>query len=418
MSTDTQNIDVDLQNHPQQHGLRYIEDTNRLREQEPVFWSDLSQTWIITRFQDVADGFYGKYPLISSGREEFVLSTVKPEQRAELIPNLDRYVRDWIVMTDAPRHTRMRKLVMAEFTKKRVEQMRPIARERVTELLDFAEKTQVLEFNEQIARPLPAYVLFKMLGLPSRHLSSLRDWSNAMVEGVTAATPSLELLQNSDWAMGEMNRVVLEELKKRETEPREDLLTRLLNATIDGDTLNLDELLATMHILIIAGHDTTSNTMTMGLEALGRHPEAWQYMYEHPDRILACVNELMRYVAMSSGQVRIASEDFTWRGKKIKQGELVFLSIQGANRDPEAFDHPEQLDFARDNTNSQVFGPGTHHCIGHLLAKMQLCEFFGELVKRFESVEILDRELAFMPVSVFRGLYAMNVRLHPRNAGA
>ena len=125
--------------------------------------------------------------------------------------------------------------------------------------------------------------------------------------------------------------------------------------------------------------------MTMGVEALSRNPEAWQYIYENPDKILDCVNELMRYIAMSSGQPRLAAEDFEWHGKQIRKGQIVFLSIQGANRDPDAFANAEKLDFTRDNAGSLVFAPGIHHCIGHLLAKMQLCEFFSALVQRFEA---------------------------------
>jgi cytochrome P450 len=408
-------FDIDLQWDPQRHGLQFTEDTNRLREADPIHWSEKSQAWIVTRHQDVSDGFNRVYPLNNAGRQEFSLLAVPHDQRQELIPNLNSYVKNWIVMTDGDQHNRLRKLIMAAFTKKQVERVRPLARTRIKELLDFVDsRNGEVEFNEEVARPLPGYVLFKLVGIPDSHLASLRDWSNAVVEGMTVSAPSLELLQKTDWAMGEMNRVVIEELEKRKTDPQDDLFTTLLNATVDGDKLTVDELLSAMHILIVAGHDTTSNTMTMGLEALSRHPEAWKFMHENPDRMLDCVNEIMRYIAMSSGQPRIAAEDFEWHGKQIKQGQIVFLSIQGANRDPRVFKNPETLDFSRDNAGSQVFAPGLHHCIGHLLAKMQLVEFFTELVNRYESVDILDKELAFMPVGIFRGLYGMNVRLNAR----
>jgi cytochrome P450 len=414
MNTQTSDFDIDLLKHPQEHGLKFTDDTNRLREEDPIHWSELSQCWVVTRFDDVADGLNGNLPLNNAGRQEFSLASIPPEDRAELIPNLNKYVGDWIVMADGEQHTRLRKLMMQALNKKMIERIRPLAKTRINELLDFAEEAGEVEFNEQIARPLPGFVIFKLVGIPDHHLASLRDWSNAMVEGMTVSSAPLELLKKTDWCMGEMNKVVSEEIKKRETDPQEDLFTALLQATIDGDKLSMDELLSTMHVVIVAGHDTTSNTMTLGLEALSRHPEAWQYMYENPDKILDCVNELMRYIAMSSGQARIASEDFEWHGKQIKQGQIVFLSIQGANRDPKAFDDPEKLDFTRDNSNSQVFAPGVHHCVGHLLAKMQLTEFFSALVNRFESVDVLDDKLDFMPTSVFRGRYGMNVKFNPR----
>jgi len=414
MEATARNFDVDLMRDPQRHGRDFVEDLNRLRELDPVHWSESSRCWVVTRFQDVVDGFEGKVPLMNAGRHEFALVSIPLEDRPARIPNLHHYVENWIVGVDGQRHTRLRKLMLKGFTKKMVERMRPYARQRVRELLDRAEATPEIEFNEQIARPLPGYVVFKMLGIPEEQFPSLRDWSNAMVEGLAASAPPPEVLEKTDWAMGEMNEVVRAELEKRVAEPREDLFTTLLHATEDGDSLTMDELLGAMHVIIVAGHDTTSNTLTLGVEALSRHPEAWQYMYENPDRIMDCVAELQRYVAMSAGQPKIAGEDFEWHGKQIKKGDIFFLAIAAANRDPDVFENPEVLDFTRDNNRSQVFAPGIHHCIGHVLAKMQLCEFFSALVSRFETVEVLDQKLDFMPVAAFRGMYGMNVRFHPR----
>lgn len=414
MGTDAQ-FDVDMMNGPREFGLEFIDQVNRLREHEAVYWSESSQSWIVTRFEDVSAGFNGKYPLMNAGRNEFSLISIPREERPARIPNLDKYVRHWIVSVDGPEHTRLRKLMMKAFNKKVVESLRPYVRERCAYLLDKGAQSAEIEFNEEMARPLPGYVIFRLLGLPEEHFSSLRDWSNAVVEGMTVAAPPPEVLERTDKAMGEMNTVVLEELKKRELEPKNDLITTMLHATEDGDSMSLDELLGSMHVLIVAGHDTTSNTMTLGLEALARHPEAWQYMYENPDRIMECVGELMRYVAMSSGQPRIVGEDFEWQGKQLKKGDIVFLSIMGANRDPRIFDNPEVLDFSRNNSESQVFAPGIHHCIGQVLARMQLCEFFSHMVQKYESVEILDDQLNFMPTAIFRGMYGMNVRFKARN---
>jgi cytochrome P450 len=415
MNNPSENIDVNLMSGPVDHGVGFIDEMNKLRDLDPVHWSEKSHCWIVSNFEDVTAGFNGEVPIGNAGRNEFSLMSIPLEDRPARIPNLHKYVKDWIVAMDGPEHYRVRKLIMRAFNKKLVEKIRPMAKERVQVLLNKAEASKErIEFNEEIARPLPGFVIFKLLGLPDEHSESLRDWSNAVVEGMTASAPSPEKLEKTDWALGEMNRAVLAVLDERKKEPREDLLTAMLQATEDGETLTIDELLGTMHVAIVAGHDTTSNTMTLGLEALSRHPEAWQYMYENPDKMLDCVTELMRYIAMSGGQPRIAQADFEWHGKQIKQGDIVFLSIMGANRDGSKFDNPETLDFSRDNADSQVFGPGIHHCLGHLLAKMQLCEFFEALVNRFESVEILDERLDFMPTAVFRGMYGMNVRFHSR----
>jgi len=415
MSAVLEEFDIDLLNGPQVKGNAIIEDFNRARERAPVFWSDLSHTWVVGRHKDVSDGFQGVYPLANRGRSEnFALMSIPKDRQAELVPNLHKYLPNWIVDVDPPQHTRLRGLVMRAFSKKMVEQLRAGAREQIQKLLDRAENERDIEFNEQIARPLPGHTIFKLFGIPERHFPDLRNWTNAVVGAMTTPGSPLEALQACDRALGEMNRVVIEELEKRKTNPQNDLFTQLLQATEDGESLTLDELLGAMHIFIVAGHDSTANTMTLGTEALSRHPEAWDYIYRHPEEIQNCVNELMRYIAMSSGQPRLVAEDFEWHGQQLKKGQPVALLIAAANRDPRVFKDPEKLDFQRDTSETQVFAPGIHHCIGHLLAKMQLAEFFSALVSRFESVEVLDEKLDFMPAFVFRGLYGMNVRFHPR----
>jgi cytochrome P450 len=406
--------DIDLMNDPMRLGVSFLDKLDQIREQDPVFWSEQSGCWLVSRFADVSEGFQGNFPLQNAGRVEYVMSAIPVEERERRFPHFVNNVRHGIVSLDAPEHTRIRKLMMQAFNKKIVENLRPYVRERVNFLLDKAEASPLIEFNEEIARPLPGFVLFKLLGIPEDQFANLRDWSNAVIEGTTVPNPSIEKLEKTEWATREMNRVIVAELDKRRSDPRDDLITKLLNASDEGDRLSQDELLASMDVLIVAGHDTTSNTMTMGIEALSRQPHAWQYLYEHPDRTLNCINELMRYVSMSTTQPRIVSEDFKWHGKHLKKGQMVFLSIAGANRDPRVFPNPDKLDFERDTTQSQVFAPGIHHCIGHLLAKMQLVEFFSALVQRFEKVDILDDPLNFMPAAIFRGMYNMNAHFYPR----
>jgi cytochrome P450 len=138
-------------------------------------------------------------------------------------------------------------------------------------------------------------------------------------------------------------------------------------------------------------------------------------MYRHPEKLLESSLELMRYIAMSTSQVRVAAEDFEWHGKGVRKGDFLFLMFAAANRDPRVVNDPERIDPERNNDRSMVFAPGLHHCIGHMLAKMQVTEFFGALTQRFAGAEVLDRELSFMPQIAFRGLYHLNVRVTPRS---
>jgi cytochrome P450 len=413
MAINPRTFDVDLMQ-TAALGDAILVELDRLRELDPIHWSESTRGWLVTRHADVMRGFSGELPWSVDRLPSIQFSVMSPEEQAKRIPALLKYVPKWIVSTDPPAHTRQRKLLVKAFNKKVVESVRPYARERVAGLLDQAEKHPEQEFVEGIARQLPGGVILRLIGLPEENVARLKQWANAFQTGLASARPRPEWLETADRAMAEMNELFVREIEAHRREPRDDLLTALLHATEDGETLSDDEMLAALSLLLVAGHDTTHNSITLGLVALGRSPSSWTYMREHPERILDCVNELMRISAMSASQARVAVKDFEWGGKQIKQGDAVFLLQAAGNRDPSVFPHGDRLDFAHDNNQSLVFGPGLHHCVGHLLAKMQLCEFFSQLVQRFDSVEILDKKLDFMPQITFRGLFKLNVRFHPR----
>jgi pimeloyl-[acyl-carrier protein] synthase len=172
-------------------------------------------------------------------------------------------------------------------------------------------------------------------------------------------------------------------------------------------------MLGICYITLIAGHDTTANTIALGTAALAQHPAACEYIRENPQSIGPAVMELSRHVAMSTAQPRLVSEDCNWHGHEIKKGQFALIFIAGANRDPSLFANPERMDFSRRQDANMTFGPGLHHCIGHLLAKMQLGEFFPELVRRFDP-EMVEKRLDFTTTLVFRGLNTLPIRLRPR----
>lgn len=388
---------------------------DRIREADPIYWSEKTQSWFVTRHEDVMQGFSGELPLSSDRLNTFALATIPEAEHPARIPNLSRYTAHLSINIDPPAHTRIRKLLVKAFNRKVVEAQRPFVAEQVMRLMDdIAGSQHRIEFVESIARKLPASVILKLIGLPYRNLPRMKEWANGFIGALAQGLPAPEFLDEGERVTLDMANVVREELALRRRNPGADLLTELLKAHEDGEKLSEDELISTLILLIVAGHDTTSNTLTLIVLALAEHPEAWEYLYLHPEKIPACGDELMRYVAMSFVQPRIAAKDFVWHGKKIGRGQIVML-IQGtANRDPRVYAHPEKIDFERSNESVLTFGPGLHHCLGHQLAKMQVAEFLSALVSRFSAVEILDEHLNFMPQIGFRGLFNMNVRFIPR----
>jgi pimeloyl-[acyl-carrier protein] synthase len=394
-------------------GDALLGELNRLREHDPLYWSAASHCWIVSGHAEVTEGFSGALPLSSTHIPKSLYRTMPPEVLSARLPTAMRYMPRIVTNLDGAEHAHLRKLLVKALNRKLVEGLRPYVRQRVSTLLKTAAELREIEFNEGIARMLPGAVILGLLGMSPDYLPRLKGWADGVTIALTSFNPKPEWLDGLETVVSDMIGVFTAEIDKRRADPQPDFITQLLNTVEDDARLTMDEMLATLILIIIAGHDTTSNSLTLGIRAMSRHPAAWQYWREHPEKGVDCAIELMRYIAMSTTLPRIAAADFDWRGRHIKQGDLVMLMVAGGNRDPRAYDQPETLDFTRRNDTALTFGPGLHHCIGHLLAKLQMSEFFGELVQTFDRVEILE-EPQFTPALVFRSVSALKLRFHPR----
>lgn len=382
---------------------------NELRETEPVVWNESLHGWVVTRHEDVLAGFDLKYPLSNDRFPADYFDAIPRAEHEKRIPLL-RTTPSWIVGVDPPQHTRIRGLARKAFSRNVVESIRPYARSVIDRVLNDAGARDEINFVEDVAVAITGRVMARLLGIPESYVSRLRDWSwDLNVALGPARTP--ENMEGAEKSLAEMRACLEIEVVERRKNPREDFLSQLVLAQQGEGGLSDEELYGLCYVTLTAGHDTTAHSMTLSFAALARNPEARRYMLEHADRTAESVNELMRFIAMSTAQPRVAAADFDWHGKHIRKGDFVFLMIAAANRDPRVFPEPEALDLSRATDQSLVFAAGIHHCIGHLLAKMQLGEFFPEVFRRYPSPLILDDNLQWQPSLAFRGLERLRVRM-------
>jgi pimeloyl-[acyl-carrier protein] synthase len=394
-------------------GDALLGELGRLRDSDPLHWSETSHCWIVTGHAELMEGFSGRLPLSSHHIPESLYRVIPPDEFATRMPNTLRYMSQILPNLDGEPHARIRKLLVKAVSKKVVEDVRPYVRERVTMLLDQAAAKRELEFNEVIARQLTGAVILRLLGLNESYLERLKGWTDAVTRALTTFSPLPEWLDTLEVAVADMNVVFRREIEACRAAPRGDLVSAMIEAVDGGDRLTMDEMLASMNLIVVAGHDTTLNTLSLGVRRLASMPEAWAEWRAHPERGVEASVELMRHISMATALPRIVSEDFEWHGRKLHQHELVMMMMAGGNRDPKVYSNPDNMDFSRPNDASLTFGPGLHHCIGHLLAKMQISEFFTALTQRFDRVELLE-EPEFTPNLVFRGVVRLPVRFHPR----
>lgn len=411
MLTDT--LDIDLSK-VKQLGNRLLAQLDALREAEPIYWSAKQSAWIVTGHAEVVEALSGGLSLSVDRLPRVFTFMPDPQERAERIPYVIDIVGRMLLSQDPPEQTRKRRLMMKAFSRPVAESYREYARTVIQEAFDEAIALGELDWVEHVARRVAGRVIIRLMGLTDDYLYTLRDWATATLGGLGGGGTTKEMLDGTQAAFLAMRDTFMVEINARRANPGDDFISALITAEIEGERLTDDDIVSTCIMCLIAGHDTTGNTMGLGTVALAHDRDAWEHFRNPQENLLDSVMELQRYVAMSTTQGRVVSEDFDWQGHAFRKGQIVYLMLAGANRDPKVFENPGRLDFDRPQSENVVFGPGLHHCIGHLLAKMQLTEFFPALVDRFEKIEILDEELDWSTVVGFRGLHTLNVRVTPR----
>ncbi|QFG26244.1 cytochrome P450 [Actinomadura sp. WMMB 499] len=310
---------------------------------------------------------------------------------------------------DPPDHTRLRGLVAKAFTPRRVEALRPRVQQITDDLLDGLSGS--LDLLEAFAVPLPVQVICELLGVPSRDRADFRAWTTVM----TAPATTGEALERRREVAGLFTGYLAGVVAERRARPQDDLISGMVQAR-DGDAALTDpELLNTIALLLIAGHDTTVNLIGNGVLALLRAPGQLELLRSRPDLLPSAVEELLRFDGpIERASQRIAVEDMEIAGVRIPRGAWVHVSLGAAGRDPAVFDAPDRLDVTRAPNRHVAFGHGPHFCLGAPLARLEGQVAIGALLARFP-----DLALAVPPSelrrhrqgSIVRGLVTLPVRL-------
>jgi len=310
---------------------------------------------------------------------------------------------------DPPDHERLRKLVNKAFTARRVEELRPRIAAIAAGLLDDMSTRREVDLLASFAFPLPITVICELLGVPVADRDQFRAWSATIVTDTVAP----EVFQDHATAMtGYFRRL----MAARRREPADDLLSALISARDEGDRLSENELLSMAFLLLVAGHETTVNLIASGTLALLLNPGELARLRADPSLLGGAVEELLRYVnPVNNATFRFAGEPLEIDGVAIGAGEVVLVSLSGANRDPSRYADPDRLDLGRDSGGHVAFGHGIHYCLGAPLARLEAEIAFGALLDRFGEITLAvpPDELRWRPSTLIHGLETLPVRLHP-----
>jgi cytochrome P450 len=296
----------------------------------------------------------------------------------------------FMIHLDPPDHTRIRKLMAYAFTPKAVTQMERDVERVAAELLAEVPDEGDVELMRAFARPFPVRVIADLMQVPRGDAAVLERWSGAIAEQLEV-TASREQLAAADKAYFEFKDYMARFVEERRRAPGDGLIDRLIHAERETEQLSSDELLANIILLLIAGHETTTNLIGNGLHALLEHPDQLALLRARPELAASAVEECLRYESPTNTNARCPSENIEVGGKVIKAGQLVMCMLGAANRDPEVFVDPDRLDITRSPNPHQSFGGGIHHCIGASLARLEGQIALRALLDRYPHIE-LDRE--------------------------
>ena len=313
--------------------------------------------------------------------------------------------RQSIITMDPPDHTRLRVLVAKAFTVRRVEQLRPRVQEITSGLIE-AMRTAgpPADLVDAFALPLPVQVICELLGVPTEDRPRFRVWSDAALS--TSSLTAEEFQRNQD----ELRAYMADLIAQRRVAPADDLMTALVEARDVHDKLSEQELVGLCVAILIAGHETTATQIPNFVHVLFDNPDRLAELREHPERVPAAVEELMRFVPLGAGggQARYATEDVEVGGTLVREGEPVLVANGSANRDERRFDAPEELRFDRENNSHLGFGHGVHHCLGAPLARMELQEALRALVTELPGLHLAG-EVEWKSEMLVRGPRTMPV---------
>ncbi len=380
----------------------------QLREQEPVFWSPAWNAWIVTRFDDVMAVFKDPTNFSNAGRFTTFLSGL-PDGDGQDIEAVRSFYASGMLQSDPPTHTRLRPLVNAAFTPRRVEGMRSRIIEIVDGLLDERQAQGSMDVIRDVAKPLPALVISEILGVPSADQAQMIAWSDAIAGFQATATADRQRVEAGGRAINDLESYFRGLLADRLRSPQDDLLTALAAAEANGAKLSEAELLSMCTTMYVAGHETTRNMIGNALVCLFREPKALGALQDEPEKIPAAMEEVLRYESPIQRGWRRIAKDVSLRGRQLRQGQLIFMLLGAANRDPDQFDRPETFDISRPASRHIAFGMGIHFCLGAPLARIEGPVAVQALLRRMPKLAPAENRFDWNPSVHLRGVRTLPV---------
>jgi cholest-4-en-3-one 26-monooxygenase len=344
-----------------------------MRDNAPVYWDDAGQVWGITRYHDVKQISRAPDTWSSAGG-------IRPS-----VPALPM-----MIDMDDPQHWQRRKLVNRGFTPRMVRDQETKIRQLCDDLIDRVCEKGECDFVWDIAAPLPLIMIGDALGVAPEDRDTLLHWSDTLLRGLVGISDDNPATLAAAEAFGEYSDYASRVVADRRSEPRDDLMSVLVHAEVDGDRLDHDSVVHESLLILIGGDETTRHVISGGMYQLTLHPEQWRGLLADRSVLDSAVEEMLRWVSPIKNMARTLTRDIDYRGQVMAEGDEVLLLYPSANRDATVFDDPFRFDIRRSPNEHLAFGFGSHFCLGNSLARLELKLMFDRLADRLPDLRVSD----------------------------
>lgn len=379
----------------------------RIRETDPVHWDEPMGFWVVTRYTDAIAVLHDHRFSKAQGLDA-ALNRLPEHEREVARPIYQTFARQ-MLYADPPYHTQLRGLVSKAFTPRMIERMRAHIQQIVDDLLDAVQSSGRMDVIEQLAYPLPILVVMEMLGLPASERAQFKQWSDEFTATLGVVRHSPEIFAKAQEGLAAITDYICARHEQLHRQPQDDLLSALSSVEEQGNLLTHEELVANTLLLLLAGHETTTNLIGNGLLALLHHPDQMQMLRDDLSLIGVAIEELLRYDNPVQIVWRYATEAITIADKTIRKGQIVNVLLGAANRDPEQFREPETLDLRRAIHRHLGFSLGTHFCLGAPLARLEGEMAFTTLLRRMPNLKLETEDLEWHDHPTFHALKSLPV---------
>ena len=362
----------------------YVQDPHptyaRLRSEAPVFWYAPGGFWALSRYDDIAR--VSKDPVgFSTSRVSFV------KDIAHVAKSAQRSQAGLTFAADPPDHARYRGLVSRAFTPRTVRDLEPLIRDIVRATLDGLPSGAPVDVVETVSVPVSINVIAAMLGVPRADWDHFRRATDAFVEAADAV-PGTEAAARMQASVAEFLEYLDHQVAQRRAEPRDDLMTAIAMAELDGERLAPALQVQFCFNLLAAGNETTRNTLSAATVALAEHPDQWRMIVADRGVATSATEEVLRWTSVLHSFVRTATQDTVIGDQEIAAGDFVAMLYPSGNRDETQWERADEFDVTREPRPTHLtFGVGPHFCVGAGLARLEIRVVLEELSARFAELE-------------------------------